>query len=65
MNRPDDPDPQTISRYLKNAAELRRLSAKTRDGPTRDALIRAAEAYERLADWLADGNSGSSGGEQS
>jgi len=41
-------------RYLKRAAELRELAARVKDPESREALIRAAEAYERLANWNPD-----------
>jgi len=41
-------------RYLKRAAELRELATRVKDPESREALIRAAEAYERLANWKPD-----------
>jgi hypothetical protein len=41
-------------RYLKRAAELRELATRVKDPESREALIRAAEAYERLANWKHD-----------
>jgi hypothetical protein len=44
-------EPDNTKRYLERAAELREFAAKVRDPATRDTLIKAAEAYERLANW--------------
>jgi hypothetical protein len=45
---------QNTKRYLKRAAELRELASRVKDPESREALTRAAEAYERLANWKHD-----------
>jgi len=42
---------ENAKRYMESAAELRELAAQAPDTEIRDALIKAAEAYERLAEW--------------
>jgi hypothetical protein len=45
------PDEETKARYLRRAAELRRLAARIDDPDKRDRYVAAAEAYEGLAGW--------------
>ena len=49
-------DDANSKRYLERAAELREFAAQVRDPATRDTLIKAAEAYERLANWKPKNN---------
>jgi len=41
-----------IGRYLERAKELRSIADQIKDADARSTLIRAAETYERLADWI-------------
>lgn len=49
-------DDANSKRYLERAAELREFAAQVQDPATRDTLIKAAEAYERLANWKSPKN---------
>lgn len=49
---------EDIKRYLARAAELRELAAQVRDPEARDSLLKAAEAYERLAESNANRKAG-------
>lgn len=44
----------TQTEYLARAKELRATAAQVRDRHARDALIHAAEAYERMATLWAE-----------
>jgi hypothetical protein len=44
-------DDATVARYRQRAAELRSIAAQTEDIDDRETILRAAEAYERMADW--------------
>lgn len=42
--------------YLDRAKKLRDTAAQVRDARVMQALISSAEAYERMATWLVDGD---------
>jgi hypothetical protein len=42
-------DESTKARYRERAKELRSIAAQTRDANDREVILRAAEAYEQLA----------------
>jgi hypothetical protein len=44
-------DEETITRYRRRAVELRSIAAQIADREGREIILKAAEAYERMADW--------------
>lgn len=49
-------DTSIRTEYLDRAKTLRDTAAEVRDARVVEALISSAEAYERMATWLADGD---------
>jgi hypothetical protein len=43
-------DEATIARYLARAKELRSIAAQTNDANDREVILRAAKAYEQMAE---------------
>jgi len=44
-------DDTTIARFLRSAAELRSIASQISNLEERDIILKAAEAYEAMANW--------------